>query len=132
MKDLGRADADGGEGARLRTIHVLRRDRVMSVSHPAEARRVACERRRMAVRQGFEPWVEAQHPYNGLANRRLQPLGHLTARQQVYGTTIFAGKPEIVKAMGRMAAPACEMPPLRRRRTTAGRRFVVPLGGADR
>jgi hypothetical protein len=26
-------------------------------------------------------------PYNGLANRRLQPLGHLTARLQVYGST---------------------------------------------
>ena len=25
-------------------------------------------------------------PYNGLANRRLQPLGHLTARLQVYET----------------------------------------------
>ena len=24
-------------------------------------------------------------PYNGLANRRLQPLGHLTADLQVYG-----------------------------------------------
>ena len=32
----------------------------------------------MAVRQGFEPWVGALRPYNGLANRRLQPLGHLT------------------------------------------------------
>ena len=32
----------------------------------------------LAVRQGFEPWVEALRPYNGLANRRLQPLGHLT------------------------------------------------------
>jgi hypothetical protein len=30
------------------------------------------------VRQGFEPWVELLIPYNGLANRRLQPLGHLT------------------------------------------------------
>ena len=34
---------------------------------------------KLAVRQGFEPWVELFGPYNGLANRRLQPLGHLTA-----------------------------------------------------
>ena len=33
----------------------------------------------MAVRQGFEPWEEVKAPSNGLANRRLQPLGHLTA-----------------------------------------------------
>ena len=31
------------------------------------------------MRQGFEPWVELLGPYNGLTNRRLQPLGHLTA-----------------------------------------------------
>ena len=31
------------------------------------------------MRQGFEPWIEVLGPYNGLANRRLQPLGHLTA-----------------------------------------------------
>jgi hypothetical protein len=40
----------------------------------------------LAVRQGFEPWVELLIPYNGLANRRLQPLGHLTADLQVYVT----------------------------------------------
>jgi hypothetical protein len=40
----------------------------------------------LAVRQGFEPWVGLLRPYNGLANRRLQPLGHLTADVQVYGT----------------------------------------------
>ena len=33
---------------------------------------------KLAVRQGFEPWVQLLGPYNGLANRRLQPLGHLT------------------------------------------------------
>ena len=32
----------------------------------------------MAVREGFEPSVELLRSYNGLANRRLQPLGHLT------------------------------------------------------
>lgn len=32
---------------------------------------------RVAVRQGFEPWV-AISSYDGLANRCLKPLGHLT------------------------------------------------------
>ena len=34
----------------------------------------------VAVRQGFEPWEEVYCPFNGLANRRLQPLGHLPVR----------------------------------------------------
>jgi hypothetical protein len=38
----------------------------------------------LAVREGFEPSVELLRPYNGLANRRLQPLGHLTLGPQVY------------------------------------------------
>ena len=32
----------------------------------------------MADREGFEPSIGALVPYNGLANRRLQPLGHLS------------------------------------------------------
>ena len=35
------------------------------------------------MRQGFEPWVQLLGPYNGLANRRLQPLGHLTAARKL-------------------------------------------------
>src|SRR5205814_4130806 len=35
---------------------------------------------------GIRTLDTAFRPYNGLANRRLQPLGHLTARLQVYGT----------------------------------------------
>ena len=31
----------------------------------------------MAERQEFEPWAEVS-PYDGLANRCLQPLGHLS------------------------------------------------------
>ena len=48
---------------------------------PSRSSRFGVRRRerRLAVRQGFEPWVELLIPYNGLANRRLQPLGHLTA-----------------------------------------------------
>ena len=30
-------------------------------------------------REGFEPSIRVYTPYNGLANRRLQPLGHLSA-----------------------------------------------------
>ena len=32
---------------------------------------------RLAERKGFEPLIRVS-PYNGLANRRLQPLGHLS------------------------------------------------------
>src|SRR5262245_22498609 len=32
---------------------------------------------RLAERMGFEPMIRVS-PYNGLANRRLQPLGHLS------------------------------------------------------
>ena len=32
---------------------------------------------KLAERQGFEPWIEC-YPYDGLANRCLQPLGHLS------------------------------------------------------
>src|SRR5688572_3587855 len=33
--------------------------------------------RELAERMGFEPMIRVS-PYNGLANRRLQPLGHLS------------------------------------------------------
>ena len=62
----------------------LRRD-LIRVSEPSRrSAPVSCARTRMAVREGFEPSVELLRSYNGLANRRLQPLGHLTARLQVY------------------------------------------------
>ena len=35
-------------------------------------------KRRMAEGKGFEPSIQC-YPYNGLANRRLQPLGHPSA-----------------------------------------------------
>ena len=39
----------------------------------------------MAEREGFEPSIQALVPYSGLANRRLQPLGHLSITYlQVY------------------------------------------------
>jgi hypothetical protein len=36
-------------------------------------------KRKMAERKGFEP-PERVSPFNDLANRRLQPLGHLSAK----------------------------------------------------
>ena len=55
-----------------------------SVHHSAE-RALACHRRRenVQMRSGGEAGIRTLgtglSPYNGLANRRLQPLGHLTA-----------------------------------------------------
>lgn len=43
----------------------------------------------MAEGKGFEPSIRF-NPYNGLANRRLQPLGHPSAKKSVSYTT-FAG-----------------------------------------
>ena len=39
--------------------------------------------RKMAVTRGFEPPIRC-YPYNGLANRRLQPLGHVTSTKKTY------------------------------------------------
>jgi hypothetical protein len=41
---------------------------------------------------GIRTLGRAFRPYNGLANRRLQPLGHLTAHLQVYVTKILTRK----------------------------------------
>ena len=35
-------------------------------------------------RAGFEPAIQGNTPYNGLANRRLQPLGHLSLAVQAF------------------------------------------------
>jgi hypothetical protein len=43
-------------------------------------------------------------PYNGLANRRLRPLGHLTARLQVYVTTALTRKCSVVNGRRRLSA----------------------------
>src|SRR5436190_15287351 len=41
---------------------------------------------------GIRTLDTAFRPYNGLANRRLQPLGHLTAHRQVYVTKTLTRK----------------------------------------
>ncbi len=42
-----------------------------------QSKRGPSDFRGYAERGGFEPPIEC-YPYNGLANRRLQPLGHLS------------------------------------------------------
>jgi hypothetical protein len=54
---------------------------VAQIRHEAQVRRDKGSLRNekiLAERGGFEPPVRF-YPYNGLANRRLQPLGHLSA-----------------------------------------------------
>ena len=67
---------------------------------------------KLAVRQGFEPWVQLLGPYNGLANRRLQPLGHLTATRMltIYDISIYeAGDvPTIVPERLPSKRPECD------------------------
>jgi hypothetical protein len=47
----------------------------------------------MAENGGFEPPIELS-PYNGLANRRLQPLGQLSVL--LAGTSFFASADAII------------------------------------
>src|SRR5262249_20041999 len=49
-------------------------------------------------------------PYNGLANRRLQPLGHLTAHRQVYVTQTLTRKCSMVKERRRLAFKPSPLP----------------------
>jgi hypothetical protein len=55
-----------------------------SIAHRGTARN-----RDMADREGFEPSIGALVPYNGLANRRLQPLGHLPVGALTYPVTTY-------------------------------------------
>ena len=57
----------------------------------------------LAVRQGFEPWEEVNAPFNGLANRRLQPLGHLTARRRA-GVGTHRNQPRPLRYLTRRRA----------------------------
>jgi hypothetical protein len=56
-------------------------------------------RRVLAETEGFEPSIRLFEPYNGLANRRLQPLGHVSGRP----ATIFAFRP---RAQASSVAPS--------------------------
>src|SRR3954470_21250411 len=63
------------------------------------------ERTRVAVTPGVKSGGEAGirtlgttlRSYNGLANRRLRPLGHLTARPQVYDPETLTGNRSTAK-----------------------------------
>ena len=57
----------------------------------------SCERAKAGGEGGIRTLGRGFSPYNGLANRRLQPLGHLTARLQVYVTSTLTRKPSIAK-----------------------------------
>ena len=70
-------------------------------------------------RQGFEPWIQF-YPYNGLANRRLQPLGHLSKDDFVNGLP-FRGVSTIESARNakRLVLSTGNW-------STAGRYFLTP------
>ena len=46
---------------------------------------------------GFEPTIR-HYPYNGLANRRLQPLGHPSTDEWVHG--VCEGQPSVSRRGG--------------------------------
>ena len=69
----------GTRGVRLRPYGASGRQPSLGLPSRSSRFGVNARERRLAVREGFEPSVELLRPYNGLANRRLQPLGHLTA-----------------------------------------------------
>src|SRR3954467_11294043 len=77
---------------------------------------------------GIRTLGTAFRPYNGLANRRLQPLGHLTGRVQVYARKTLTRK--------RATATRWRRPPFKRspsaKNTAWGRRSETrpPEGGS--
>ena len=97
-----------GIGGSLRGPRRRTRSKV-SARRRAGRRLKRCHRdraaRRMAVRQGFEPWVQVLSPYNGLANRRLQPLGHLTADAKCNVKSALAGSKFYIARMRRFFEP---------------------------
>src|SRR5262245_379487 len=76
-------------------------------------------RRLLAETGGFEPPIRCD-PYNGLANRRLQPLGHVSGDGNPYRTGISASTPRAQRAQktrvrrgGSAQKPAQQPPPQR-------------------
>ena len=55
-----------------------------------DARRASLRLAKTGGEEGIRTPGTGLSPYNGLANRRLQPLGHLTADFQVYGSQTLA------------------------------------------
>ena len=71
---------------------------------------------------GIRTLGRAFGPYNGLANRRLQPLGHLTAEFQVYdywvGTSRFSSSNQFNTTTSDVAVPDPERFSIRNRRVS--------------
>ncbi len=72
-----------GRSCRRRGPHHGMRSAVPSACGEGRREPRARSRTGMAVREGFEPSVGLLRSYNGLANRRLQPLGHLTVSKML-------------------------------------------------
>src|SRR5688500_2961407 len=81
------------------------------------------QRRRARVRENGEAGIRTRDrgltPYNGLANRRLQPLGHLSRRLAIVAETVGTGggkrKPaRVVKERADALAVVRSDPPTRR------------------
>jgi hypothetical protein len=64
---------------------------------PTEAASEASDLAKVGGEAGIRTLGRGLSPYNGLANRRLRPLGHLTAGLQVYVTTTLIPKRSIAK-----------------------------------
>src|SRR5204862_787825 len=92
----------------------LRRDilRVQGLACLAEARR---SRAKAGGEAGIRTLGRAFRPYNGLANRRLQPLGHLTAARKLSINEIATYAPGDVPTIVPKIVPAV----LQNRRGTA-------------
>ena len=74
----------GGGPRRIRTPDPLIRSQVL---YPAELRariKLRCYIMQLAEREGFEPSIGVK-AYTPLAGERLQPLGHLSEEEILYG-----------------------------------------------
>ena len=90
--------------------------------------------RRVAERKGFEPLIRVS-PYNGLANRRLQPLGHLSGAAGMPEHHILdkarSGAAERIATQPRKArAAGLEGPRARTKRNGAAARNAPPRSRA--
>ena len=77
-------------------------------------------KKEMAEKGGFEPPVRC-YPYNGLANRRLQPLGHLSTRASAQGQG--AAPVRDIMAYSGISSQA-----IRERKSVFTAKFSVPAG----
>ena len=85
----GGSQAAGGQAVTVFRSLGSKTDPVLHVRFPAPWSVVAENRRKskLAEREGFEPSIPDLVQYDGLANRCLQPLGHLSNRYKA-ATTI--------------------------------------------